>query len=160
MKTIFLPILFLIITSCSTTQKIPLADSYEKIIEVPNLSKDEIYIKANAWFVEEFKSAESVIQFQDKEAGKIMGKYTFKPYKTNYYFRNIISVEIRENKMRVKFYDPYFWNVPVLSDKGSYKSISSLGLAARNFYLSKYLIPTWTNMSNSLDSKLNESDDW
>ncbi|WP_107822016.1 DUF4468 domain-containing protein [Mangrovibacterium marinum] len=46
----------------------------EQVIEVPG-TKDELYVKANEWMVRSFNNAKSVIQFQDKEAGKIMGKY-------------------------------------------------------------------------------------
>ena len=46
----------------------------EKILEIKN-SKNELYIKANQWMVNTFTSAKSIIQFQDKEEGKIMGKY-------------------------------------------------------------------------------------
>jgi hypothetical protein len=56
------------------------ARRFEKVIDVPGFSKSDLYVKANAWFVETFNSAESVIEFQDKEAGKIMGKYVFSYY--------------------------------------------------------------------------------
>jgi Domain of unknown function (DUF4468) with TBP-like fold len=162
MKVIYFSILFLIIASCSTTQKIPLEDSYEKIIEVPNLSKDQLYIRANAWFVEAFKSAESVIQFQDKEAGSIMGKYVFKSsYTSNkYHYRNIISIDVRDNKARIKFYEPRVYSVPLLESKGSYKLISSLGLATRNYHLSRNIIGEWNWMAKTLEKKLNEADDF
>jgi hypothetical protein len=66
--------------SCGTMMGVKASDEarrFEKVIDVSNLSKSDIYIKANAWFVETFNSAESVIEFQDKEAGKIMGKVCF-----------------------------------------------------------------------------------
>ncbi|PTN28985.1 hypothetical protein C6366_18615, partial [Desulfonatronum sp. SC1] len=53
------------------------ARRYERIIEVPNHTKSEIYVKANAWFVETFNSAENVIEFNDRESGRVMGKYVF-----------------------------------------------------------------------------------
>lgn len=45
-----------------------------EIIEIPG-TKSELFVKSNQWMVRMFKDAKSVIQFQDKEAGKIMGKY-------------------------------------------------------------------------------------
>lgn len=161
MKAIYFSItfVFLVVTSCSTTSKIPLADSYERIIEVPSLSKDQIYIRANAWFVENFNSAESVIQFQDKEAGKIMGKYRFK-HKSGSYYKNIISIDVRDNKARIKFYESRLYSVPLLESKGTYKLVSSFGLTTRNYHISRNLIPTWINMSNSLETKLKELDDF
>jgi hypothetical protein len=83
---------------------------YEQVIDVPNLSKTEIYIKANAWFVETFNSAESVIEFQDKESGKIMGKYVFQYDEGVYHYvvRQTISIDTRDNKARIVINDPYF----------------------------------------------------
>lgn len=67
-----------ILNGCATmmgAKAAPEMRTFEKVIEISDKSKDQIYIKANGWFVETFNSAESVIEFQDKEAGKIMGKY-------------------------------------------------------------------------------------
>ena len=47
------------------------------IFDYPNKTNDQLYILANTWFVEYFNSDESIIEFQDKENGKIAGKYTF-----------------------------------------------------------------------------------
>lgn len=50
---------------------------YTEIIQVQDISKDELYNRAHTWFVNAFKSAKDVIQMQDKESGKIMGKGAF-----------------------------------------------------------------------------------
>ena len=57
---------------------------YSKIYDYEGKGQDELYVKANAWFVDNFNSAESVIQFQDKESGKLMGKYASKAKITIY----------------------------------------------------------------------------
>lgn len=157
MKTIYFPILLLIVTSCSSIPTIPLDDSYEKIIVVEDISKDELYIKANAWFVEVFNSAESVIEFQDKEEGRVMGKYRFRPDKSGALYRSIISIEIKENRVRVKFYEPF---LEVWANSTTNESISSYRVSLRNHYLSKVFIPQWYQMAASLEAKLNEVDDW
>lgn len=157
MKTIYFPILLLIVTSCSSIPKIPLDDSYEKIIEVQGVSKDKLYIKTNAWFVEVFNSAESVIEFQDKEEGRVIGKYRFEERNGADRYRTIISIEIKENKVRIKFYDPV---LEIWSHSTKNKFISSYGVTSRNWFLSKIFIPQWNLMAESLKSKLNESDDW
>ncbi|MFN8347473.1 MAG: DUF4468 domain-containing protein [Spirosomataceae bacterium] len=48
--------------------------TYSEVIEVPNVSKDELYLRANTWLSRAFKSAKAVIDVQDKEAGKIIAK--------------------------------------------------------------------------------------
>lgn len=37
--------------------------------------KNDLYVKANQWMVERFNSAKSVVQFSDKDAGIVSGKY-------------------------------------------------------------------------------------
>lgn len=75
MKTLFFIFsLAILLTSCAT-QKIITTEKCEKIINIKG-SKNELYIKANEWMVRSFNSAKSVIQFQDKESGRIVGKYT------------------------------------------------------------------------------------
>jgi len=157
MKTIYFPIILLFVTSCSSVSKIPLDNSYEKVIEVQGVSKDKLYVQVNAWFVEAFNSAESVIEFQDKEEGRVMGKYRFIKSKGADRYRTIISVEIKENKARIKFYEPV---LEIWSNSKKNKFISSYGVSSRNWYLSKIFIPQWTLMAQSLESKLNEVDDW
>lgn len=48
--------------------------TYSEVIEIPSTSKDELYLRANTWLSRAFKSAKAVIDFQDKEAGKIIAK--------------------------------------------------------------------------------------
>lgn len=73
MKTIYFFLLLIFLSSC-TTYKFVSAPKVNEFIDV-NGTKDQLYIKANQWIVRAFKDAKSVIQFQDKAEGKIMGKY-------------------------------------------------------------------------------------
>ena len=51
---------------------------YTDVIEVDSsIKKDELYNRAKSWFVTEYKSANAVLQMQDKDAGIIMGKGMF-----------------------------------------------------------------------------------
>ena len=98
--------------SCVTLNLKPITQTkLERVIEVPNVSKNDLYIKVNEWFVKNFTSAESVIQFQDKEEGKIIGKYVAELTSceaTHYYFKStqIISVDIRGSRLRLNITDP------------------------------------------------------
>ncbi len=51
--------------------------TFKRIIEVPNRTKNSLYVSANSWFVDIFDYAGSVIEFTDKEQGRIIGKYVF-----------------------------------------------------------------------------------
>ena len=57
----------------------------EVIFDYPNKTNDQLYILSNTWFVEYFNSDESILEFQDKENGKIAGKYTFQHGNGIYY---------------------------------------------------------------------------
>lgn len=48
--------------------------SIVNVIECPGMSKDQIYIQANSWFVNTFNSGKSVIQLNDKDMGVILAK--------------------------------------------------------------------------------------
>src|SRR5690625_6988668 len=83
--------------------------SIDEIIEAPGMKKDDLYIRTNGWFVETFNSPESVIEFQDKEAGKIMGKYvyTYSEGVYTYTVRQTISIDIRVGRVRMSIREPY-----------------------------------------------------
>jgi tRNA threonylcarbamoyladenosine modification (KEOPS) complex Pcc1 subunit len=78
-------ILFCILfTSCSTYEKVPA--NMESISEKYKIegSKNDLFVKANNWMVEIFKDSKSVIQFSDKEAGVVTGRYLFKDFGNKY----------------------------------------------------------------------------
>ena len=47
---------------------------YSEIVKVDSTSSPELYLRAKTWFVRNFNSANNVIQLDDKESGKIIGK--------------------------------------------------------------------------------------
>jgi hypothetical protein len=51
--------------------------TYSEIIKVDSVNNQKLYLRANVWFVHSFVSAKNVIQLNDKESGKIIGKGTF-----------------------------------------------------------------------------------
>lgn len=50
-------------------------DTKEQVINIENKKKNDLYVIANKWMVEKFNNAKSVVQFSDKEAGVVTGKY-------------------------------------------------------------------------------------
>ena len=52
--------------------------SYSGIVKVDSLSKDELYNRARAWFSSSFNSAKAVLDMDDRQAGKLIGKGTDK----------------------------------------------------------------------------------
>lgn len=80
------------------------------IFDYPNKTNDQLYILANTWFVEYFNSDESIIEFQDKENGKIAGKYTFQHGNDIYYYmiKQTISIDIKNEKLKLIFLNPVY----------------------------------------------------
>jgi hypothetical protein len=115
MKT-YLLILFLpLLTGCATAIISGPAATYEsktfqEIFELPNQSKEDLYVKVNSWMVETFNSAESVIEFSDKEAGVVLGKYTFVFTDKIYFYqiRQNIEVSVKENKVKLEIKNPTY----------------------------------------------------
>ena len=131
--------------------------SIEKIISVPDTDKDDLYIKANSWAVDAFTSAKSVIQFQDKEAGKILGKYVFN-YNQGVYthaVKQTLDISIKDSKVRVIISDPLF------------KTVSSMGDPVYNDYRPlntekgiQKARAEWVALIGSLEDALKEDSDW
>lgn len=111
-KIISLALIGLFFTSCKTMyhgEDAAQSDlTYVSVLDFEE-SQNDLYIKANQWAVETFNSAESVIQFSDKDAGIIMGKYTsdIKVGVYNGMSKSTIKIELKDKKVRLTFLDPY-----------------------------------------------------
>jgi hypothetical protein len=67
----------LFISCASTLVTIPTPEPEVKNIE-NNSDKNSNFIKANEWMVQTFNNAKSCIQFKDKEAGLVKGRYVMR----------------------------------------------------------------------------------
>ena len=121
MKKIVLLALAAVLAGCATmttiykTDLIPEKARVVEIIDCPNISKDRLFVLANSWAVDTFVSAESVIQFSDKEGGIIKGKYTISFSEGGfgiglyvYDVRSTLTIEVKEGAARIIIADPYF----------------------------------------------------
>jgi len=96
---------------------------YEGVIDQPGKSKIDLYNNARQWFVDYFKSSKDVIQNEDKDQGRIIGKGIIKiPWKTfagsGFYDCKItIQVDVKNEKYRYKIYD-FILNTTVASLSG------------------------------------------
>lgn len=82
-----------------------------EIVEVPDASKDELFVRANSWMVDTFRSAESVIQYTDKEAGIVKGKYLLVlpigiGEKMN--VTSTVTIEVKDERAKITFNDAYY----------------------------------------------------
>ena len=117
-KSIKVSALFLVITvfmSCATLTvvKIPTPEPTIKNVETES-NKNSNFIKANEWMVQSFNDAKSVIQFKDKEAGIVKGKYLMKagvvstsPYTQSIpSFYSIITIRVKDSIARIEVNAP------------------------------------------------------
>ena len=94
-------------------------------IDTVNGSKSDLYVKANQWLAKTFNSAKAVIQIQDKEAGKIIGKgavITMAGVFNNveYVTRYTIFIDVKDNKYRIVISDCILEGYHSSSQSGEY----------------------------------------
>jgi hypothetical protein len=155
-------LLSVFLCACATIMGARVSDEerrFEKVIDIPHLSQNDIYVKANAWFVETFRSAKSVIQFQDKENGKIMGNYVFDYGEGVYTYdvRQTISIDVKDKRIRIIINDPYFKVTSGLGQQYHDTAYKPLATRAGIDRATK----EWNELSNSLSLYLNtKNDEW
>ena len=72
---------------------------YSGVVQAPELTKDQLYDKCLIWFAEQFKSANDVLQYKDKQSGTIIGKGVF-VQGSNYKWRFTLKVEFKEGRFK------------------------------------------------------------
>lgn len=73
MKLIFCMI-FLFLAGCAGSQ--PVADedrTFERVVEAPGYSKEQIFNGTKIWIAENFKSAKAVLEYENKDEGTLIG---------------------------------------------------------------------------------------
>ena len=73
-KLVLLALPVMTMIGCATVPTSEPMKSYQRIVDVPNVKQDMVYEGARQWVAKNFKSANSVIQYQDKTVGSIIGK--------------------------------------------------------------------------------------
>jgi hypothetical protein len=131
----------LIVSSCAPYQVISFDQAYIKVFEDLPGNKNQLFVKANEWMVKTFNSAESVIQFSDKEEGTIIGKYLmFGEVHSGGYGVTVdnrvyakIDIRIKDNKARISIepldkwqYDPSGISIYKLSRESALDEMDGL----------------------------------
>ncbi|MCA8830802.1 DUF4468 domain-containing protein [Hymenobacter pini] len=85
----------------ATTQHI----TYQGVVEVPGVTKDELYTRAYEWMAKNYRSANAVIQMHDKEAGRLVGKgatvmETQRLSGLPSYVRHTLSIYVKDNRYK------------------------------------------------------------
>jgi hypothetical protein len=84
---------------------------YSEVIHVDSLTKkQELFSRAREWFAKAYKSSTSVIQMEDKESGKIVGKALMQVYyknRQNGYINYTISIQVKDGRYKYEVTDFY-----------------------------------------------------
>ncbi len=92
------------------------------VIEAPGVGKAELFTRANVWVAKTFRDAKSVIQVNDKDAGRLVGKGNavcnelrqFGDVMNDYYLAFIMDITTKDGKVRA-----VFENLSMLTKDGS-----------------------------------------
>lgn len=87
------------------------AQEYSEVVEVSGKNADQLYTSARMWFAEKFKSANEVLQMDDRENGVIIGKGNIS---SDEYYSAGMGIQVQSNWI-VKF------TIKVMVKDGRYK---------------------------------------
>lgn len=106
----------------SSTSKI----TYSEVVFVDSLAnKQELFSRAREWFAKAYKSSTNVIQMEDKESGKIVGKALLSVNLTSLgmqqnggYINYTITIYVKDGKYKYEITDFYHTGIYVNSTVG------------------------------------------
>lgn len=75
---------------------------YTEVVKVDSINKKELYNRAKKWVVLKYKSANDVIQLDEKEDGIIIGKgnFTIKYYKRKPTIEHTLQIETKDGRYK------------------------------------------------------------
>lgn len=111
-KLIFAALPLVALAGCATVPTSEPMTSYQRIVDVPNVKQDMVYEGSRQWVAKSFKSANSVIQYQDKSTIEFT-----------------LKVDSKDNRARVSFNDlnihtPSYYNGVMMAPETNYKIYS------------------------------------
>lgn len=116
MKKILVGVMGLVMVGCVSlpTATNKQMQSIMQVVEVNGKSKDQLFDESKIWIAKNFRSANNVIQYQDKAEGKILGRGfipfpcdgfidcgTFGKDRVNF----TIQIDTKDNKSRISISD-------------------------------------------------------
>lgn len=117
----------LVLSGCASTGTTTPAEpltSYQRIVDIPNVKQDVIYEQSRQWVARNFRSANAVIQYQDKDTGSIIGKGTsdipckgLSCFGSTQTLNFTLQIDAKDNRARISFTDLDITSTPL---PGSY----------------------------------------
>lgn len=155
-------VLVILFTSCAnkytpaSQEQLTQSDIYN----IEGKTKAELYVSANEWMAENFVNAKSVIQYSDKEAGKIVGKYIDNSQEGSYYYtyKSVMTISFKDGRIKVDHKDAEFYKRHSLDftdeDRKVFKPFKSIEGMVK-------IKKQWTKINDQLVAHLsNAQEDW
>ena len=105
-------ILLVLVSGCAGMQQVTEADrTLDGVFEASGFSKDQIFTATKIWIAENFRSAKSVIEYENKEEGTLIGNGII-PYpcsglehitKADWTVSFTMRVDIKDQKFKLTF---------------------------------------------------------
>ena len=124
-----------LMSGCATTNaatiQSPVLSTYQKVIDLPGINKDQIYEGSHQWFAKNFQNSNSVIKYENKDTGSLIGKGSMKlvcpvgvydldcHIDTNLDFT--VKVDSKDEKVRLTFEDLMIHRLPVSGGRSESK---------------------------------------
>jgi hypothetical protein len=124
----FLTIVLLLLPAfafCQDSVKNTVDSFYFKLTDSTQATKSELYTRARQFIALQFKDSKAVIQMDDKEAGKLIGKGVFVLYavaalgiSSGSYIEFTVTIDVKDNKYRCVLSDFYHTGIVGRTDGG------------------------------------------
>jgi hypothetical protein len=118
MRGIVLVFALFVLAGCAIPVTAPPSASFEKILAVPGKTREQIFEESKQWMAKTFRSSKAVIEYENKDAGKIIGNGSVERALTQDYFLRMghlvtftLQQDIKDEKTRL-FFTNFLLQVP------------------------------------------------
>lgn len=152
---------------------------FSEVIQADSMNANQLYNNAKLWFSDVFKSAKDVIQVDDREAGRVVGKawqdiyvkVLGMPNATKLWFS--LSIQVKDGRYKIEMYDMMYQQYPSQHDLNPRPQAIEFWFSAEAYYKSNgkarsinesYKEETekaWEKIKTSLKAKMGKkNNDW
>jgi len=105
MKYIIITLVSVLFIGCAgSLTQLPDDTIIQSVIDLEDKTKDELYVKSMEWLSKTFNESKSVIDYQDKEAGTIIGNGAIQHFYSmiiNGQVLFAVKLELKDNRARI-----------------------------------------------------------
>lgn len=169
MKTcIFLLVVVLCSVSASVAQTLEMDSTtgklmYRRVVKLDSVEAGVLYERARQWLVRAYKSADDVLQYENKTEGKLMGRGLWIPAASvnNEKNEHVIIIECRDGRVRYTFTDfvRETYDTTLGRQRKALEAIKFMKKASQDYY-AKEAARMGGELEKALLSKDKKDDGW